>query len=614
MAEPHARTDLPAFLRGGGATGALIARRDWAATPLGPMRDWPQSLKTATALMLQAPLPMVLMYGKDAVILYNDAYAELIGRRHPDSLGTKARESWPEVAHVTDEAVEAGLAGRSLVFRDLDLVVFRTGKREQVWMNIDSSPVLDERGRPFAVLNVVIDMTERVLAERRLALETDRLRRMLEQAPGFIALLSGPEHVVTFVNAAHKRLFGERKVGRPMIEVFPELIGQGVPEVPDRVYATGERDVARAARAVLTKGPGESLEEHFLDMVLEPLTGPDGKVSGIFVEGFEVTDQVRAQAAAEESQRRLSAAITIARLGAFDWDLETHKAALDDRARDIFGFPPDESLTIEEVIERIDPADRARLRAAHADSETARRTRRELEFGIRLPDGSPRTIVSIADGVWGPDGRVTRIVGVFDDVTERRRAENRQRLLINELNHRVKNTLATVQSIAAQSLRSVSDVGRARDAFESRLIALAAAHDLLTAQSWNGARLSDVVAAASSPFETVRRPQISRSGPSVWLTAQQALALSLALHELATNAAKYGALSEPDGQVTIRWRRAAGELILSWVEQGGPPVKPPTRSGFGTRLLQQPRQRTARRSRLHLRARRRAVRNPLPPQ
>jgi two-component sensor histidine kinase len=213
--------------------------------------------------------------------------------------------------------------------------------------------------------------------------------------------------------------------------------------------------------------------------------------------------------------------------------------------------------------------------------------RREFEYRIHLPDGATRNIATVSDALAGPDGGIERIIGVFDDVTERRRAEKRQRLLINELNHRVKNTLATVQSIAAQTLRSAPSLERARDAFEARLVALAAAHDLLTAESWHGARLTDVVASAMAPFETAKRPQISRSGPPVWLTAQRALALSMALHELATNAVKYGALSISEGRVAIRWKLSPDLLLsLSWNDQGGPPVAAPERAGFGSRLLQ----------------------------
>jgi two-component sensor histidine kinase len=267
--------------------------------------------------------------------------------------------------------------------------------------------------------------------------------------------------------------------------------------------------------------------------------------------------------------------------------LETGEATLDPRAREIYGFGPDEHLTIAEVVQRTDPEDFARIKSEAQQAENRGQLRRELEYHVHTPDGATRNVVSVSDTVLGPNGQVQRIIGVFDDVTERRRAEKRQRLLINELNHRVKNTLATVQSIAAQTLHSAPDLASAREAFEARLIALAAAHDLLTVESWHGARLTDVVASAMAPFETTQQPQISRSGPPVWLTARRALALSMALHELATNAVKYGALSRLEGHVTVLWSLSADdEITLRWVEQGGPLVKTPERCGFGSRLVQ----------------------------
>ena len=353
----------------------------------------------------------------------------------------------------------------------------------------------------------------------------------------------------------------------------------------DRVYTTGERYVARAQPANMRERPDAPMELHFLDFILQPVSDEQGDVTGIFVEGFDVTEQVRAQAAAEESQQRLSTAIAIARLGAYTWDRKTHEATLDQRAREIFGFGPDEVVTVGDVNKRIDPKDLALLyvRAAHDPVES---TRREREFRIHLPNGAVRDIVAMSHLEPGPHGPTSRVVGVFSDVTEMRAAEKRQKMLINELNHRVKNTLATVQSIAAQTLRAAHDLPSARVSFEARLVALAAAHDILTAESWHGARLTDVIAAAMAPFETVQRPQITRSGPPVWLLAQPALAFSLALHELATNASKYGALSTPDGRVTILWGLAEDVLTLTWREDGGPPVQAPARSGFGARLLQ----------------------------
>ena len=577
-----------AFLRGGGAMATLIAQHDWASTALGPLRDWPAALKTATAMVLHSPLPMVMLVGEDGISIYNDAYAALIGNKHPTVLGAKASDSWPRMTELCQQAIQTGKACGVLAYRDLELTIFRTGAAEQVWMNIDCSPILDETGRPLGVLGVVIETTERVLAERRAAMEFARLRGIFDQAPGFICLMSGPNLTVEYVNKAHERLFSiQDPVGRPYREAFADYAQAGEPlRILEQVYATGERYVARGERVHASR-PDGSVQEFFLDLVVEPVKDDRGKVIGLFVEGFDVTPQVRAKAAADENKRRLSAATAVARLGAFEWDMKTGKATLDERALEIFALDPRDDLTVADVVKRIDPEDLPRLQIETRAADASGRVRREFEYRIHLPDGSTRNIATVSDAIPGPDGAIERIFGVFDDVTERRRAEKRQRLLINELNHRVKNTLATVQSIAAQTLRSAPSVERARDAFEARLVALAAAHDLLTAESWHGARLTDVVASAMAPFETAKRPQISRSGPPVWVNAQRAVALSMALHELATNAVKYGALSAAEGRVQIRWTLSADNLLsLSWIEQGGPPVTPPERVGFGSRLLQ----------------------------
>lgn len=170
------------------------------------------------------------------------------------------------------------------------------------------------------------------------------------------------------------------------------------------------------------------------------------------------------------------------------------------------------------------------------------------------------------------------------ELAQRRRAEEHQRLLINELNHRVKNTLATVQSLAAQTLRSSDDLKTAREAFEQRLMALSATHNLLTQSSWASAELGDLVRQAAEPFAADR---FVSEGPAVSLSPARSLALSMALHELGTNALKYGALSAVGGLVRVTWRVAAGRLDLVWSEEGGPPVQAPTRRGFGSRLISQ---------------------------
>jgi two-component sensor histidine kinase len=180
-----------------------------------------------------------------------------------------------------------------------------------------------------------------------------------------------------------------------------------------------------------------------------------------------------------------------------------------------------------------------------------------------------------------------RLLAALDK--ERRWAEH-QRLLIDELNHRVKNTLATVQSIAAQTLRTAATKDAASEALEKRLLALSRAHDVLTRENWVGADLTDVVARALQPYEVPGEPRLRVEGPSVRVTPRMSLALAMALHELATNAVKYGALSNKSGTIAVSWTLSNGaappRLTLRWVESGGPPVRDPGRRGFGSRLIE----------------------------
>ena len=208
----------------------------------------------------------------------------------------------------------------------------------------------------------------------------------------------------------------------------------------------------------------------------------------------------------------------------------------------------------------------------------------EDTFPLRGKDGEYRWFLSRALPIHDEHGRVARWFGTNTDITERLQAEEQRTLLINELNHRVKNTLATVQSLAMQTLKHDEQNKETLALFNSRLGALSRAHDILTHENWKGAQLREVVDQSVGPFRTTDR--IDVGGPDARVTPKQALALSIALHELGTNAMKYGALSNRHGRITLAWSVESGALHMNWRENGGPPVIPPARSGFGTRLIE----------------------------
>jgi len=326
----------------GGEVGRLIAERDWVGTSVGPISDWPHSLRSTLSTLLLSPVPIVLLWGEDGIMLYNDAYSVFAGGRHPELLGSKVREGWLEVADFNDNVMKVGLAGKTLAYKDQELTLYRHGRAEQVWMNLDYSPVLGDTGEPEGVIAVVIETTERVQADRRVATERERLLRAFEQAPGFLVAMQGPSHVVEFVNAAHRSLFSSQDwVGRPMREAFSAIEGQGFFEILDQVYSTGERHVADAAPVDFPQ-PDGVIRTHYLTFVYEPLRDPDGKVTGVLCEGSDVTEGHLARVALRESESRFHRALEIRTVGAITFDLDGRMLDANDAFLRMSGYSRDD--------------------------------------------------------------------------------------------------------------------------------------------------------------------------------------------------------------------------------------------------------------------------------
>lgn len=290
------------LIPGQSETAQLIRAFDWAATPLGPIDGWPQSLLTATSLLIASPVPIVMLWGWEGVMIYNDAYSVFAGARHPRLLGSNVREGWAEVADFNDNVMKVGLGGGTLAYRDQELTLHRHGEPEQVWMNLDYSPVYDESGKPAGVVSIVVETTERVQADRRAAALQERQHQMLRQMPGFVAMLTGPDFIYEYVNDAYVKISQRTDfIGRGFKEVFPDIAEQGFFELLDRVYKSGQGIVSRGMELRLHG----SSEPQFIDFVFEPLRDAKGDVGGIFIGGYEVTDAYRATLALQDSERRL---------------------------------------------------------------------------------------------------------------------------------------------------------------------------------------------------------------------------------------------------------------------------------------------------------------------
>ncbi|QIK78365.1 PAS domain S-box protein [Sphingomonas piscis] len=740
------------FLEDGGECGALIAARDWS-TSLGDPRRWPQSLKTATSLLLRSPVPIVMLWGEDGIMLYNDAYSMFAGGRHPELLGSKVREGWPEVADFNDNVMKIGLAGGTLQYSDQELTLYRHGRPEQVWMNLDYSPVIDESGKPAGVLAIVVETTERVAAEHALRERESRLRffdelgqatraladpfeimavtaRMLGQhmhasvcayadmdededgftirgdwaAPGSKSIV-GKYKLVDFGD----RAVTELHAGRPLItrdtltELGPEegegllslglkatvcmpfikagkltalmAVHQAAPrnwtdadlalisEATERSWAYIERTRSEAflresesrfrnmadnspmmvwvtdptgfcnylnrrwyEYTGQEEGEGEGFgwlkavhpddlstaEKAFVSANAEQRdyrvefrlrradgsyrwvidaaaarVGADGTFLGYIGSVFDIDERREAEERLAFHEEQLRLAIDAAEIGLWDVDLLQDTLYWPPRLKQMFGIDPDVPVSMADFYNGLHPDDRETTLAAFQTAlDPALRALYDVEYRtIGKEDGVVRWVAAKGRGFFDEQGRCIRALGTAIEITDRKKAEQHQRLLIDELSHRAKNLLAIVQSVAHQTFRGEGSPDEMRKAFEGRIGALGAAHSVLTQQKWESAPvrqiICDTVFAVASNLN-----RLNLDGPELTLSPKTAVSLAMAIHELATNALKYGALSNDSGTVEVAWSTAANRLRFEWRERGGPPVEAPERRGFGSRMIE----------------------------
>lgn len=697
----------------------------------------PEALRPAAAMVRGNGFPMFLVWGVERRLFYNEAYAPILGDKHPQAFGRPDFEVWPEVEAVVGPIIARAYAGQSSYFEDLPVVLQRNGRAEGTYFTFSYSPVVGTDEAVLGALCVCMETTRHVQAEERGRFLYDLERRLRE--------LDDPAAVVGAAQEMLGRRLGACRVGfgevdesaryfttentwtdgtvppldgpHDLAAVGPEIldavrrgerlvvddvatdpripegirgafhsvgVGAGVTEtlirggrmraainvhareprrwteaelslitdVAERTWSAleraraegaqraAERQVARVldtmgdafilldpqfrvvrinAQALgMEKRPAsEFIGKHYWEAwpenrdeelyaalqrgfaegrPVERVVGhvwPDGRRNWLEMRAYpsgedlavfyrDVTARKEDELTLAHERERLALALEAGDLGMWEFDLLTGQLEWDRLTRAHFGLGPDAPVTYERYMEAIHPEDRARAQAAFREAaEDPSQSRYASRNRVVWPDGTVRRLLGQARFLRDEQGRAVRVIGTTQDVTDESLAEERRKLLIDELNHRVKNNLANVQSLALQTSGGDS-VDQFRAAFLSRLRALSRAHDLLTRNVWEAADLRDVVALTVEPYGE----RVEAEGPSLALTPNAALSLNLALHELATNAAKYGALSTSDGRVEVRWSTAEGRLLLAWTERGGPPVAPPERRGFGSRLLE----------------------------
>jgi PAS domain S-box-containing protein len=415
-----------------------------------------------------------------------------------------------------------------------------------------------------------------------------------------LAVLDSLVDAVYVLDRDWRIIFANQGFVRHMNIARTELIGQ-------TIWAAVSPSQQDRLREGLGRVMRTGIPEAFVqDSVVYPGRTVDVRVfpvfDGLAVVFRDVTRRANAERALATSEAHLRLALDGAAMGDWAWNAEADVMTLSERALALYGLGPEAQGMALDALRRLimHPDDLPAMRVA-AGQAYADQKHYDVDFRVHHGDGW--RWMRVMGGPHIVNERVVGVHGLVQDIDDRKRAnerltaeieereksQQRQELLIHELNHRVKNILAMVQAIAAQTLSTAPSPEAARASLEARLIALAQAHDVLTRESWDGAELMDIVSGAVAPYEGRPVRRFRTDGPRVRLEPKTAVSLALALHELATNAVKYGALSNDEGWVEIGWTVqpvAAGvDLRLSWVEQGGPPVRPPKRKGFGTRLI-----------------------------
>ena len=531
------------------------------------------------AIVAMDPDGRVTRWNAGAERILGWSEAEMLGRTVEALFTPEDREGGRPATEMT-LAIEVGRAP------DERWHMRKDGSR--FWASGEMMPLRSGDGALVGFLKILRDRTEHRAAEAALEASELRYRSLVEVSPQ-IVWFADAEGTVTYCNA-----------------YWYDYTGLPRGETGERSWMSvihpDQREPTRAAW-LAAAGTAQPYEVEFLLQRADgqyrwflsrarPVRDAGGVVKSWIGTTIDIHDRRKAEGDLAKAREQLSLAVEATGTGIFDYDLITNVLTWDARTRALFGLPPDAPVSYDVFLAGLHPDDRLWVdEAVRAALDPAGPGTYDIAFRvIGLTDGIERWIAAMGQA-FVAGGRAVRFIGTTRDVTERKRAEERRRLLTGELQHRVKNTLAMVQAIANQTFRNAADLDAARDAFSARLILLGRAHDILTRASWTEAPIVDVVDGALAVHRGGAASRIHVSGPSVRLGAKAALALALALHELATNAAKYGALSCPEGSVDLRWHvtleAAEPRFCLRWAEKDGPAIlAPPTRRGFGSRLIE----------------------------
>ena len=419
-----------ARLKNNAATKQLLTSFDWTATPLGDSQAWPESLKTSISICLNSKFPLMLLWGTEMIQIYNDAYKEIIGLKHPHAYGAKAKDVWgdlwPEIGPMLNSVLKDG---ESFLLENHPFILNRKGYNEQCYFTFSYSPIYND-SHVEGIFVSVNDTTELNLNNERFRKLRDKyLKDLFVQAPIALSILRGPDHVVEIANDEILKLWGKTSdevMNKPIFEAIPEARNQGYEELLDGVFTTGERVVIHETPLTLIRYGKQ--EDFFIKLTYEALREEDGTISGIMVLADEITEQVTARRQIEESEMRQRIAIEAAQIGTFDLDMQQSEFKFSDRLANIFGYSESKGLTWKDFVGRIHPDDANHRTEAH---ESALKTGTlSYEARILWPDNSVHWFRANGKVVFNKQGQPWRMFGTTLDITDEKTESERLEKLV----------------------------------------------------------------------------------------------------------------------------------------------------------------------------------------
>jgi PAS domain S-box-containing protein len=604
-----------------GEMAERIRAYDWTATALGRAETWPPSLKATISLILGCGFPMIALWGRNLIQVYNDGYRDLMGLKHPAGLGQPTRACWPEAWHINGPIYERVWGGETFTFEDAVYPLTRSGRLEDAWFTLTYSPLRDDSGEIDGILVTLFETTARVLADHALRESEARFRAELERQVQertaelqasrdllkatmdssmdmiqvFKAVRDASGEIVDFQwllnNHTSESRYGEVS-GQSLLERNPGVVQEGIFDTFKRVTETGQPSMAERRYV------HEQFDGWFFQCAVKLGDGVATTTKEISAwkaaqeEVFRLRDEI-AQAALHESEERFRALARLIPVLLWRSDETGQHNSLNEAWLAYTGQTLEQSQA-GGWIDAIHPDDRAKAgQVFRAGREQQRLI--EVQQRIRRHDGHYRWFLVRQAPIVDAEGQVTQWIGAAMDIHDLHDLQERQSVLVAELQHRTRNLLGVVRSIAHQTMVQTGPTERFREQFNDRLAALSRVQGLLSRSEQEPITLRTLIrteleALGGGDFAD----RIHVAGPPVRLRKASVQTLALAVHELATNARKYGALTTENGRLSVTWRadgdiHGGGSLLVEWIEEGISRPRDPQsrmRRGYGRELIE----------------------------